>query len=43
MAMRGVNHDGVMTTSSLKGSFLKDGTVRAEFMALANTQSLNKF
>ena len=42
MAMRGVSHDGVMTTSSLKGSFLNDGTVRAEFMALANTQSLNK-
>ena len=29
MAMRGVSHDGVMTTSSLKGSFLNDGTVRA--------------
>ena len=42
MAMRGVSHDGIMTTSSLKGSFLNDGTVRAEFMALANTQSLNK-
>ena len=42
MAMRGVSHDGVMTTSSLKGSFLNNGTVRAEFMALANTQSLNK-
>jgi outer membrane protein insertion porin family len=37
-----VSHDGVMTTSSLKGSFLNDGTVRSEFMALANTQSLNK-
>lgn len=35
MELRGVNHSGVMTTSSLLGSFLKDGTVRAEFMALA--------
>jgi GTP cyclohydrolase I len=42
MAMRGVSHDGVMTTSSLKGLFLSQGNVRAEFMALANTQSLNK-
>ena len=42
MAMRGVSHDGVMTTSSLKGSFLSEGNVRAEFMALANTHSLNK-
>lgn len=42
MALRGVGHDGVMTTSSLKGSFLREGNVRAEFMALANTQSLNK-
>ena len=42
MAMRGVSHDGIMTTSSLKGSFLSEGNVRAEFMALANTQSLNK-
>ena len=42
MAMRGVSHDGVMTTSSLKGSFLSEATVRAEFMALANTLSLNK-
>ena len=42
MAMRGVRHDGVMTTSSLKGSFLSEGNVRAEFMALANTHSLNK-
>ena len=42
MSMRGVNHEGVMTTSSLKGSFLSEGNVRAEFMALANTQSLNK-
>ena len=42
MAMRGVSHDGVMTTSSLKGSFLSEATVRDEFMALANTLSLNK-
>ena len=42
MAMRGVNHDGVMTTSTLKGSFLNESNVRAEFMALAHTQSLNK-
>ena len=42
MLMRGVSHDGVMTTSSLKGSFLSEATVRSEFMALANTQSLNK-
>ena len=42
MAMRGVSHDGVMTTSTLKGSFLNESNVRAEFMALAHTQSLNK-
>ena len=42
MAMRGVRHDGIMTTSSLKGLFLSDGTVRAEFTALAHAQSLNK-
>jgi len=42
MVMRGVSHSGVMTTSSLKGSFLSEATVRAEFMALANTISLNK-
>jgi len=42
MAMRGVSHDGVMTTSSLKGLFLSDGTVRAEFSSLAHAQSLNK-
>lgn len=35
MELRGVNHSGIMTTSSLLGCFLKDGTVRAEFMALA--------
>ncbi len=42
MAMRGVSHDGVMTTSSLKGLFLTDGTVRAEFSSLAHAHSLNK-
>lgn len=42
MAMRGVNHDGVMTTSSLKGSFLNESNVRSEFMALAHRESLNK-
>jgi len=42
MAMRGVSHDGVMTTSSLKGSFLTESNVRAEFMALAHTENLNK-
>ena len=35
MEMRGVNHRGLMTTSTLRGCFLKDGTTRAEFMALA--------
>ena len=42
MQMRGVNHDGTMTTSSLKGSFIKEGPVRAEFMALAHSQTLKK-
>ena len=42
MAMRGVSHDGVMTTSSLKGSFHTESNVRAEFMALAHTENLNK-
>ncbi len=42
MAMRGVSHDGVMSTSSLKGVFLKESNVRSEFMALAHTESLNK-
>jgi len=36
MELRGVNHPGIMTTSALHGSFLKDGTVRSEFMALAH-------
>ena len=43
MAMRGVSHSGIMTTSSLKGLFLSDGTVRAEFTALAHAESLKKF
>ncbi|MBF0278209.1 MAG: GTP cyclohydrolase I FolE [SAR324 cluster bacterium] len=38
MEMRGVNHNGLMTTSALSGIFLKDGTSRAEFMALAHAQ-----
>ena len=42
MAMRGVSHDGVMTTSNLKGTFLKESNVRAEFMALAQTESIKK-
>ncbi len=42
MAMRGVSHDGVMTTSTLKGSFLNESNVRAEFMALAHKENLNK-
>ena len=36
MELRGVNHTGIMTTSALLGCFLADGTVRAEFMALAH-------
>ena len=42
MQMRGVNHDGTMTTSSLKGTFIKEGPVRAEFMSLAQSQRLRK-
>ena len=42
MAMRGVSHSGIMTTSSLKGLFLSDGNVRAEFTALAHAENLNK-
>ena len=42
MQMRGVNHDGIMTTSSLRGSFIKEGSVRAEFMSLAHSQTLSK-
>ena len=42
MQMRWVNHDGTMTTSSLKGTFIKEGPVRAEFMSLAQSQALRK-
>ncbi|MBF0288671.1 MAG: GTP cyclohydrolase I FolE [SAR324 cluster bacterium] len=38
MEMRGVKHSGLMTTSALLGCFLKNSTVRAEFMALARLQ-----
>ncbi len=38
MEMRGVKHSGLMTTSALSGCFLKNSTVRAEFMALARLQ-----
>ncbi len=34
MELRGVNHAGTMTTSSLLGSFLSEPAVRAEFLAL---------
>lgn len=42
MEMRGVNHPGIMTTSSLLGCFVKNSTVRAEFMALAHAQNTYK-
>ena len=42
MAMRGVSHAGIMTTSALKRLFLSDGNVRAEFTALAHAENLNK-
>ena len=42
MEMRGVNHSGLMTTSALTGIFLKDGTSRAELMALAHAQGPQK-
>jgi GTP cyclohydrolase I len=35
MELRGVNHPGVMTTSTLLGAFRDDPALRAEFMALA--------
>lgn len=41
MQMRGVNHSGIMTTSNLQGSFMKDATVRAEFMSLSNHFNVN--
>ena len=36
MELRGVNHTGLMTTSTLRGVFLEDTTLREEFMQLAN-------
>ena len=35
MELRGVNHPGVMTTTTLLGAFRNDAALRAEFMALA--------
>lgn len=40
MEMRGVDHKGLMTTSSLLGCFLKNPT-RAEFMELAHARNGN--
>jgi GTP cyclohydrolase I len=34
MAYRGVNHPGVMTTSTLLGAFRRDPALRAEFLSL---------
>ncbi|MBF0236768.1 MAG: GTP cyclohydrolase I FolE [SAR324 cluster bacterium] len=39
MEMRGVNHQGMMTTCSLLGCFMDDGVVRNEFMALAQSNA----
>ena len=36
MELRGVNHVGLMTTSTLRGVFREDVTLREEFMQLAN-------
>ena len=36
MELRGVNHTGLMTTSTLRGVFREDPTLREEFMQLAN-------
>jgi GTP cyclohydrolase I len=36
MELRGVNHTGLMTTSTLRGVFREDTTLREEFMQLAN-------
>lgn len=38
MEMRGVGHPGLMTTSSLTGSFMQDEVIRNEFMALAHAR-----
>ena len=35
MELRGVNHTGLMTTSTLRGVFREDTTLREEFMQLA--------
>jgi GTP cyclohydrolase IA len=35
MELRGVNHPGIMTTTTLLGAFRTDAALRAEFMALA--------
>ena len=36
MEFRGVNHEGLMTTSTLLGEFKENSDLRAEFLALAN-------
>jgi len=36
MELRGVNHAGLMTTSTLRGVFRENATLREEFMHLAN-------
>ena len=36
MELRGVNHTGLMTTSTLRGVFREDTTLREEFMQLAS-------
>jgi len=36
MEMRGVNHPGLMTTTTFLGVFENDATLRAEFMSLAD-------
>lgn len=38
MALRGVNHDGNLVTSALRGVFLTKPEARAEFLELARTQ-----
>ena len=39
MEMRGVNHEGMMTTNTLLGAFKDDPATRAEFMALAMAEN----
>ena len=41
MELRGVNHPGVMTTTTLLGSIRTDPALRAEFMALAPRLALH--